>query len=208
MIADQLASAKRRVAWRPWMLALAAAAALALGWAGARLFARPYVYNGSPIDPPAPAADFQLTDQDGRPFRLSDQRGQVVVLAFGYTSCPDICPTTMDDFRRVRRQLGARAERARFVMVTVDPQRDDAARLKQYLAKFDPALVGLTGDLAALKQVWRGYGVYTAARPGVNLVDHSSRVYVVDARGNLRMTYAMELGADPLADDLRHIISE
>lgn len=204
-----LAGLPARTSWRRgvWISALALAA-LALAWLGLRAFATPYVYHGSPIDHPAPAADFRLTDQDGRPFRLADQRGKVVVLAFGYTSCPDVCPTTMDDFRRARKQLGAQADQARFVMITVDPRRDTGARLKEYMAKFDPALVGLTGDTAALKEVWKSYGVYTAARPDVNLVDHSSRVYVVDARGSLRMTFPIELGADALADDVRHLIGE
>ena len=208
MIAERLSSVKRPAAWRPWLLVLAVAVTLALGWAAVRMYATPYVFHGSLIETPVPAADFGLTDQDGQPFRLRDQRGKVVVLAFGYTSCPDVCPATIDDFRRIRKQLGGMAGRAQFVMVTVDPLRDTSARLKEYMAKFDPALIGLTGSTPALRDVWRGYGVYQAQRADLGGVDHSSRVYVVDARGNLRLTYSPDQGPDGLAEDIRQLIDE
>jgi protein SCO1/2 len=208
MVVEQYRSTWRRAIGRPALLALVAVIALGLGWAALRIFTTPYVFHGSLIEPPVPAADFGLTDQDGQPFRLSDQRGKVVVLTFGYTSCPDVCPATIDDFRRIRKQLGGQTDGARFVMVTIDPQRDTPVRLREYMAKFDPALIGLTGDTPTLRDVWRSYGVYQAQRADLGSIEHSSRVYVVDTRGNLRLTFSPDQGVDALAEDIRHLIDE
>ncbi|MEK6574172.1 MAG: SCO family protein, partial [Chloroflexota bacterium] len=143
-------------------LLLVTVAIVAMVGVGAGLFARPYTFHGSLIDPPVPAVDFTLTDQTGQPFRLSEQAGNVVLLFFGYTSCPDVCPATLTQFKRIRTEMGKEADRVRFVLVTVDPQRDTAERLRQYLTGFDSSFVGLTGTWLDLDQVYRSYGVYQA----------------------------------------------
>jgi protein SCO1/2 len=172
---------------------------------------RPYTFQGSLIDPPVEAHQFELTDVNGQPFQLRDLDGQVVVMFFGYTSCPDVCPVTLSDFLRIRTQLGKEGDKVSFVFVTVDPERDDAERLKKYLANFDPAIIGLTGDREQLEPVWASYGVYQAKAEGGDadyyLVDHSSRIYVIDPDGNLMLTYLFGTENQVIAEDVRHIIS-
>lgn len=197
--------AKRRL---PGLLALLALAAVALALALPPLLARPHVFSGSLIDTPKPAPDFTLADQAGRPFQLSAQAGKVVLLYFGYTSCPDACPSTMAEFGQLRRRLGPQAERVRLAFITVDPQRDTQAQVGGYLAKFDPAIVGLTGGLAELRPIWKSYGVYQAARADLATVDHTDRIYVIDAAGRLRLTYSLDTPLDALEADVRALLGE
>ena len=128
--------------------------------------ARPYTFQGSLIDPPVAAPPFELTDVDGRHIQLSDLDGQVVIIFFGYTSCPDVCPVTLTDFLRIREQLGSNAQEVSFVFVTVDPERDTPERMKKYLTNFDPEIIGLTGTRAELESIWASYGVYEAKMEG------------------------------------------
>ena len=172
---------------------------------------RPYTFQGSLIDPPVEAPYFELADVNGQIVQLSDMDGQVVIMFFGYTSCPDVCPVTLSDFLRIRSQLGSQAENVSFVFVTVDPERDTPERMKKYLSNFDPEITGLTGNRAQLESVWSSYGVYEAKVEGGSednyLVDHSSRIYVIDAEGNLRLTYLFGTDNQVIAEDLRHLMS-
>ncbi|HSR30941.1 MAG TPA: SCO family protein, partial [Anaerolineae bacterium] len=102
-------------------------------------------FRGTVLDEPVDVADFALTDENGGVFRLSDQQGNVVLLFFGYTSCPDVCPTTLATWRKIHEALGEDAERVRFVFVTVDPERDTAERLGMHVNAFNPDFIGLTG---------------------------------------------------------------
>ena len=177
---------------------------------GAVALSRPYEIRGSRIDPPVPAADFSLNDAEGQPFRLSEQRGKITLIFFGYTTCPDVCPATLSEMKQVRQRLGADADRVSFVFVTVDPERDTPERMGQYVTTFDPAIRGLTGSEAELEPVWKTFGVYRAKQE-VNsavgyLVDHTSRVYLVDQQGNLAVTYAFGTPIDDLVLDLRHLL--
>lgn len=194
------------------LLGLAVAAGLTLLAGGVALVARPYTFHGSVINPPIPAEDFVLTDQHGQPFRLSDQIGSVVLLFFGYTSCPDVCPTTLAKFKQVHTQLGDQADRVRFVLVTVDPERDTAERLRNYLGAFNSSFVGLTGTTAELEAVWQKYGVYREKVGGASatgyVVDHSTSTYLVDAQGRLRLTHPYGLTADDLSQDVRYLVKE
>lgn len=171
-----------------------------------------YKFRGSVIDPPVAAADFALKDQAEQPFQLGDQRNKLVLLFFGYTSCPDVCPTTLAQFKRARAQLGGQADRVRFVFITVDPERDTPAQMNKYLGAFDPAFVGLGGSEAELEPVWKAYGVYRKIQPGSSatgyLVDHSARAYLIDAQGNLRLTYAFGATADDMAADMRYLLKQ
>ncbi|MDD2694806.1 MAG: SCO family protein [Anaerolineales bacterium] len=178
--------------------------------AGYTLGERPYRFRGSLIDPPAPAADFELLDQNEQPWRLSAQRGKIVLLFFGYTYCPDVCPITLTEFKRIGEALGEQAGEVRFVFITIDPQRDTPARLGAHLGRFDPGIIGLTGEPAALQAVWGAYGVYQKSQErgsaGGYLVDHTSRVYLIDASGNWRLTYPFEIGAEAITADIRHLL--
>jgi protein SCO1/2 len=184
--------------------------AIAVFVVGAGIFSRPYKFRGSVIDPPMLTPNFTLNDQDGRTFQMSDQRGRIVLLFFGYTSCPDVCPTTLAVFKQVRAQLSNQVEQVRFVFVTVDPERDTLERIKTYLGAFDPSFIGLSGSEAELTPVWRDYGVYRKKQLGSGatgyLMDHSARVYLVDAQGNLRLTFPFGVAADDVAQDVRYLL--
>lgn len=172
---------------------------------------KPYTFQGSLIDPPVEAPQFELSDVNGQRFQLSELEGQVVIMFFGYTSCPDVCPVTLTDFLRIRSKLGDQGEEVGFVFVTVDPDRDTPERMKKYLTNFDPAIIGLTGERTELEPVWSSYGVYEAKVDGGSegnyLVDHSSRIYVIDADGNLLLTYLFGTEYQVIADDVRYLVS-
>ena len=172
---------------------------------------KPYTFQGSLIDPPVEAPQFELSDVNGQRFRLSELKGQVVIMFFGYTSCPDVCPVTLTDFLRIRSKLGDQGEEVGFVFVTVDPDRDTPERMKKYLTNFDPTIIGLTGERTELEVVWSSYGVYEAKVDGGSegnyLVDHSSRIYVIDADGNLLLTYLFGTEYQVIAEDVRHLVS-
>jgi protein SCO1/2 len=157
------------------------------------------------LEPPGPAPDFTLRTDQGKTVHLRDWRGSVVLLYFGYTSCPDICPTTLAEFAEVKKQLGPAAQRLRVALVTVDPERDTPKRLRIYTRTFDPTFLGLTGPKAALAKVWKAYGVYVQSHrvPGSSegyVVDHSATTFVIDPQGNLRL--AIPFGTP--VDDIRH----
>lgn len=172
-----------------------------------------YTFRGSLIEPPIPAEDFVLNDQHRQTFRLSDHRGKVVLMFFGYTHCPDVCPGTLAMFRQVKSQLGEKAEHVRFVFVTTDPDRDTPEKLGEYLTKFDPAIIGLTGDHHELEGVWDAYWVAhekdeQADHADDYLVAHTSRVYAIDADGDLRLTYPYGIDSQALMQDVAYLVDE
>ena len=174
--------------------------------------ARPYNLRGSAINPPVPAEDFVLTAGQGADWRLSDQRGRLVFIFFGYTTCPDICPATLGELKQVRARLGAQAEDVQVVFVTVDPQRDTPDRMSKYASAFDPSFVALTGSEAALQPVWKAYGVFRAINENASgagyLVDHSTRIYLIDRDGNLRVTYSFGTPIEDLVQDVKFLLRE
>lgn len=185
---------------------------LALILVGWQIYDLTYTYQGSLIDPPLPAADFELIDQNGQPFRLSKQRGRVVLMFFGYTNCPDVCPVTLTEFKQVKQQLGKSAEDVSFVFISVDPERDTRERVKLYMNNFDSTFIGLTGDRAALEPVWKSYGVYQAQQDTGSaagyLVDHTARVYAIDTQGNWRLTYPFGMEVEKMIADVAHLLRE
>lgn len=179
---------------------------------GIKFLAGPYVYQGSLIDPPVLAKDISLVDQNGQPFRLSDQQGNVVMIFFGYTNCPDECPITLSEFTGLISQLGESAQQVRFVFITVDPERDTQARLKEYLANFDTSIIGLSGDPSDLQKVWNDYGIYQEEILSESASDysvgHTARIYTVDTHGNLRLTYPFGIEQDKIFQDIQHLLRE
>ncbi len=175
-----------------------------------QLSQRNYQYQGSLIEPPVPAADFKLTDTNGQPFRLSEQRGKLVLVFFGYTHCPDVCPVTLSQYKQLKALLDEKAEQVRFVFITVDPERDTVEEMARYVPNFDSSFIGLTGSLADLEQVWKSYGVYAARQPadeqGNYLVDHTARIYLVDQDGNWRLTFPFGMESSKIASDLEYLL--
>lgn len=195
---------------RPRVLTIALFASLTLILGGCGPFADDYAFQGGEIPPPNPAPALVLTDQHGQPFDLADQRGKAVLLFFGYTNCPDICPTTLSDFLAIEDALGDRADNVAFVLVTVDPARDTLERLAQYLDFFDPGFIGLTGNDEQIAQAKQGYGVYSQFQESTSslgyLVDHTSALFVIDPDGNYRLVYPY--GTDPaiVTEDVSHLL--
>jgi protein SCO1/2 len=147
---------------------------------------------------------FALTDTSNRQRSLEDFRGKVVLLTFGYTQCPDFCPTTLAKFADVRRRVGADAARVQGVFVTVDPQRDTAALLTRYLPSFDPTFIGLRGTTAqtdAATRVFHASYVIDDDR-GRIAVDHTAATYLIDPTGAIRVVAPADLSARALADDV------
>jgi protein SCO1/2 len=153
---------------------------------------------------------FQLTGHDGRPRTLADFRGKVVVVFFGFTHCPDVCPTTLAELARAVKQLGPDGERVQVLMVTVDPERDTPDVLKQYVTALDPRFIGLTGDAEAIARTAREFKVFyqksPGAGPGSYSVDHSSGSYVFDPQGRLRLLMTYGQGADVMAHDIAQLL--
>jgi len=154
------------------------------------------------------APDFTLTDQNGRSLRLSDLRGRAVALFFGYTHCPDVCPTTLAALARAKRKLGAEGARFDVVFVTVDPQRDTRAVIGKYVRLFDPSFIGLTGTEAQLAPVYAAYKVYHQVLPAHGsaagyLVAHSSAVDFIGPHGRIRGFGDWSDTPDELAADIK-----
>ncbi len=170
---------------------------------------QPRALHGTQLDPPRAAVEFALIDQNGASVKLSDYRGQWVMLFFGYTNCPDVCPATLADFKNIRGELGGAVNRVRFVMITADSERDTTVRLKEYMNVFDPSFVGLTGSKEALMQTYSGYGIHVetilaSSHQGAS-VAHTSSVYLLDMEGRLKMVYTSVPWRDVL-DDLRYLM--
>ncbi|MCC6790615.1 MAG: SCO family protein [Thermomicrobiales bacterium] len=170
-----------------------------------------YAFAGGEITPARAAAPIDLIDQNGQPFSLDSVKGDVVLVYFGYTTCPDLCPTTLSDFTAIKTGLGDEADKVKFVMVTIDPERDTTARLFEYLGFFDADFVGLRGEQAQLEPVMQAYGVVAnrveyPESATKYLMDHTSLIYLIDPDGRLRVTYAY--GTDPalIEQDVRHFL--
>jgi len=155
------------------------------------------------------APDFTLRGSDGRELQLSRYRGKLVLLAFGYTSCTEVCPMTLGILAEARRRLGAVASELQVIYVTVDPERDDPAHMQKFLAGFDPSFIGGTGTAAQLAAVRAAYGIELGAKvtvPGGYALSHSSFVYLIDRGGSLRALMPFGHSADDFAHDMRVLL--
>ncbi len=162
----------------------------------------PHTFNGSVINPPAPAPDFILTDQHGQPFEFSSLRGKYVFLYFGYSHCTNACPAAMALMTQARNQLGKQGSQIQVVFVATDPPRDTPQAMAAFVDRFDPSYVGATGTQAELSAVWAKYGV--SVQDGGET--HSDYIYLIDPSGNMRMTYSQPITAEEIAADLRVIM--
>jgi len=173
----------------------------ALPWLGGE---GPSRFHGRDVTSENWAADFSLSDASGQVHTLRDFRGKVVLLSFGYTHCPDVCPTTLAKFAEVRRILGVHAQRVQALFVTVDPARDSAQILRAYVPNFDPSFIGLRGTPeqtdAAVRSFHASYQIVD--RHGEIAVDHTASTYVIDDRGNTRIVTPYDQSAHALAEDV------
>lgn len=154
--------------------------------------------------------DFALTDHTGAPRALADFRGKVVVVFFGFTQCPDVCPAALATLAEAKRQLGADGQRVQGVFITVDPERDTPELLRNYVPAFDASFIGLYGDAAATEKVAKEFKVLYRKVPGSTAetytMDHSAGMFVFDPHGRLRLYVSHGTAADALAHDLRQLL--
>ena len=157
------------------------------------------------------AKDFQLTDHNGKPRSLADFKGKLVVMFFGYTQCPDVCPTTMAEMAAVMKELGPQADQVQVLFVTIDPERDTPALLAQYVPTFDSRFLGLYGDAAATAKVAKEFKVFYAKVPGKTpgsySMDHTAGSYVFDKNGKIRLFLRHGAGPAPIVHDLKQLLS-
>jgi len=158
------------------------------------------------------AQALEMADPDGRRRTLAEFKGKVVVLFFGYTQCPDVCPTTMAELAAAKQQLGADGARVVPVFVTVDPERDTPVVLKAYVGSFGADFVALRGTPDETKAAAKAFKIFFAKVPGKTestyTIDHTARSYVYDTRGRLRLATRHGMGPEALASDLRQLLTE
>src|SRR5690606_10824583 len=163
--------------------------------------------TGGSFDP-----SFELTDHTGAKRSLADFRGKVVTVFFGFTQCPDVCPTTLIEMKEVMALLGDDAERVQALFITVDPARDTQEVLGAYVPAFDPRFLGLYGDEAETAKVAKGYRVFYEKVPGSTpenyQVNHTAASYVIDPQGQIRLFVKHGEGAEPFAEDIRRLLAE
>ena len=156
------------------------------------------------------AKDFQLTDHNGQPRSLKDFQGKVVVLFFGFTQCPDVCPTSMAELAQVKKLLGKDGDKLQGLFITVDPARDTPELLKAYMANFDPGFLALRGTPEQLAATAKDFKVYykkvEGKTPTSYTMDHSAASYVYDTQGRLRLYTRYGTGAEALASDIRLLL--
>lgn len=156
--------------------------------------------------------DFALHDHNGKLRTLADFKGKAVVMFFGFTQCPDVCPTTMVEMANVMKSLGPDADRVQVLFVTVDPERDTAELLKQYVPAFDPRFLGLRGDLLETDKTAKEFKVFYQKVPGKKAgsytMDHTAGSYVFDPQGRIRLFVRHGQGTEPIVHDLKILLSD
>src|SRR6202046_52884 len=200
-------------------------AAIALGLAplASFLFTRYFAYRtvqqtyyGQPLVPPKQAFDFHLVDQDGKPFHLSQLRGKAVLFSFGFTHCPNVCPTTLSDLAKVYQALPIKdRERVQVLFVSIDPNRDKPETMKNYIPYFNDSFIGLTGTEAQIAEAAKAYGAYyefihdSAANPDAYTVNHSALIYLISPKGNWKLLYNFDQLGDSkkMVQDIEKVLA-
>ncbi|HEY0060564.1 MAG TPA: SCO family protein [Telluria sp.] len=176
-----------------------------------KMAAAPVPFNGVDITGAPYASNFALTDHTGKPRTLADFKGKVVFLFFGFTQCPDVCPTTMTKMAQVRAALGSKAERLQVLFVTIDPERDTQELLAQYVPAFDPSFIGLYGDAAATATVAREFKVFYAKAAGGTAgnysMDHTAASFVFDPSGKIRLYVRDTATAQQITQDIERLLN-
>ena len=166
--------------------------------------------NGTVFDTPVTAYDITGTNYDGTPFRLSDTRGKITMVFFGYTSCPDVCPLTLADLNAVYKQLGDKATEMAVVFITVDPARDTLERMTQYVGAFNPTFYGVRMEGDALEAAKTTFGIFVTksdtktGNADSYFVDHTAAIYLIDRDGNLRESFPYDAGPAQILPDVEY----
>jgi protein SCO1/2 len=171
---------------------------------------RPHTFHGTLVQSEQVSPDLSLTTQNAQKASLSDYRGKLVVLYFGYTFCPDVCPTTLSEVNKAVNLLGDKAEDVQVVMVTVDPERDTPEKLGTYLEHFNPDFLGMTGTQEEIDNAAALYGVFFQKHEGTEatgyLVDHTASLMILDEEGHLKLIFPFGTSGNDIADDLSYLL--
>jgi protein SCO1/2 len=172
-----------------------------------------YAFKAATIEPPDQAYNFALTDQNEKEFTLSQVKGKVALVFFGYTNCPDVCPATLSDLQIVLKRLGTNATNVAVLFVTVDPERDTPERLRRFVSLYDPATIALTGTSDELTAVYKAYGAGAQRRDTpesalVYMMDHTSTITVIDKQGQRRLLIGFGTPIDDIVSDINALIAE
>ena len=171
------------------------------------LFAKPASFRGTAYGEPfLPAPVIELQQANGEIFRLSGQTGRVVLIFFGFTSCPDVCPTTLAELNIALNEMNARPQDVQVIFVSVDPERDTPEKIQEYVERFNQSFIGLSGSLEELQPIWQSYGVFREIVPGSTALDytvnHTARVILIDSQGNMRLSYGFQTPPEDIAHDI------
>lgn len=190
----------------PVAIVIALAATLGIWW-----YAGKEDFRGLEVADPVPAPVFQLPDADGDIFDLSDHRGKVILMYFGYTNCPDACPMTLRVYETVAERLEDLYDRVQMVFVTVDPERDTPERMRAYMQRYGGHVTGLVGTVEQLEAVWEAYGIRAEqvelpdSALGYTVV-HSTQTFLIDPDGNMRLLYPHTATAEDIEHDIRLLL--
>jgi len=197
----------KKIVWVGFLSLAVVAAAIML----TLVFAKPVSFYGTSYNEPYPTApQIELIKSNGETFRLSEQKGKIVLLFFGYTSCPDVCPTTLAEFKQVMDGMENKAEQVQVVFVSVDPKRDTPEKIQKYVEHFDQGFIGLSGSMDELESIWKNYGIFREEVKSDSafgyIVNHTARTYLIDADGNLRLSYGFQTPVENIVSDLKNLL--
>jgi protein SCO1/2 len=178
-----------------------------IGWVGFTML-KPHTFSGEVVSEPAPAYDFSFLDANGDAVRLSDFKGKLILLFFGYTLCPDMSPATLVEVKRALKELGADAERVQMIIISVDPERDSPALIADYAAAYDPRFIGLTGTPEGIAEVAENFNIIYRKHAGSDatgyLIDHTATLTLVDQDGMVKEIFPFGAQGKQIAADLKY----
>ena len=184
---------------------------IVLGLAAGVVFFRPHTFHGTVIQSPEPSYNFTLTGANGD-VSLSDYRGKMVLMYFGYTFCPDICPGTLANAAKALRNMGDKADEVQLIMVSLDPERDTPEKLAEYTGHFYPSFIGITGTKEQIDEIAALYGIYYKINEGSEatgyLIDHTATMMVLDREGYLKLVFPYGVTSEEIADDLKYMLRQ
>ncbi len=183
------------------LVVVAAATLIAL------LFSKSGSFRGAAYSEPYPPAPyFELTHSNGELIRLSDYRGKIVLLFFGYTFCPDVCPATLAELNMALNEIPEQADAVQVLYVSVDPDRDSPQIIQEYVERFNPSFIGLSGSFSELEKIWQDYDIFrevVTSDSNIVTVSHTARVILIDHKSNMRLSYAFGTPVEDIVFDLK-----
>jgi protein SCO1/2 len=188
-------------------------AVVALAIALNMFFFKPASFRGTVYaDPLVLAPDFTLMEANGGDFQLQANHGKIVLLFFGYTYCPDVCPTTLAELKVVMEKLNGQADKVQVVFVSVDPGRDTSEEMQKYIERFSPSFIGLSGSEEELAPIWDDYGVFREVVERTSetnyIINHTARVTLIDQNGNMRLSYGFQTPPEDIAHDIEILLNQ